>query len=321
MKKSALELIRPEDKGKRAVGAFNVFNPATVRGVFGAAEDAAVPVIFQLSQSLVTRYGVAYCVEMVEWASRSYSVEYAVHLDHGTDPDLIRKAIASGFTSVMFDGSAMPLEENITNTREISSHARQAGVTLEGEIGVIGGEEDGVENSTSALPTPQDVGRFAVESGVDMVAAAIGTRHGHYGDGKPRLDFELLARCAETIDRPLVLHGGTGLSIEQIGRCVSHGIQKINVSTLIKETYCATFTRAVESMGHDVMTIETECERGVKAAVSKMLAMISVVGGKERLNEFPCDQSWVEKRAGNRVRRKGTKTVPAHDARQHRHQE
>jgi ketose-bisphosphate aldolase len=276
MKGSLLNIIRREVKAGRAVVAFNVFNYATAAGVLAAGAELEKPMILQISQSVVERYGASYLLRMVEAAAHTFDVEYAVHLDHATDLQLIKTCIDCGFSSVMYDGSSLPLPENITETKQVIRAARGRGIAVEGEVGVIGGDQDVERRGKSALPTLEEVASYVASTNVDLVAVALGNRHGHYDTPNPVLDFGLLSLCAGRVNVPLVLHGGTGLSRECLMRLMELGIRKINISTRIKEVYCEAFVGSMEELGADYLRVDSHCTACVSQSVSEFYKMIEL---------------------------------------------
>ena len=165
-------------------------------------------------------------------------VPVALHLDHGTDREVIRQAIHAGYTAVMIDGSKYPLEENIARTRDVVEEAHAHGVAVEGEIGIVAGVEDDivVRQDAAIYTTPDEALEFQRRTGVDFLAAAIGTAHGFY-KVEPRLDIDTLRRIAQATECPMVVHGGTGLPFDVVRELVRAGAAKMNVSTQIKQTY------------------------------------------------------------------------------------
>ncbi len=220
------------------VGAFNIVDFMTIEAVVAAAEAESAPVIIQTSSGTMKRFGVRQLVEMTRIAAEGSTVPVILHLDHGTKLDVIFEAIDCGFNSVMIDGSANAFEDNIAITKEVVEKAHAHGVAVEGEIGVVAGvEDDIVVNQDSAIyTTPEEAIEFKNRSGVDFLAAAIGTAHGFYKTA-PRLDIDTLRQIRDETDYPLVVHGGTGLSDEIVRELVEAGGCKFNVSTQIKQTY------------------------------------------------------------------------------------
>ncbi len=227
-----------------AVGQFNINNLEWTKAVLTAAEESASPVILGVSEGAgkymggfnTVRAMVAELMKTLE-----ITVPVALHLDHGSY-EAARQCIDVGFTSVMFDGSHYPFEENVEKTKEIVRLASQKGVSVEAEVGSIGGEEDGVTGS-GEVADPEECRQIA-SLGITMLAAGIGNVHGKYPDNWQGLDMEVLEEIGETTNRiPLVLHGGTGIPDEMVQEAIGYGVSKINVNT---EAQVA-FTEAVRS--------------------------------------------------------------------------
>jgi len=236
------EILQHAHENGYAVGAFNVNNMEIVQAIIDAAEETRSPVILQASQGGLKYAGVEYIAEMSKIAARNASVPVVIHLDHGTDFKQIMQCIRYGFTSVMIDGSKHPLEENIRLTNKIIELARAVGVSVEAELGKIGGTEDDITVSEreATFTDPDDAERFVKETGVDSLAIAIGTAHGPY-KGEPKLDFDRLKVIKERLNMPIVLHGSSGVPENSIRKAVSLGVNKINIDTDIRMA----FSRAV----------------------------------------------------------------------------
>ena len=208
----------------RAVGAFNVANYETAVAVVEAAEAERQPVIIQLYQRLMDDRHVGALVALLRRLAEDCPMPVAVHLDHGASVEQLRRAIDIGFSSVMFDGSTLPWEENLALTQEAAALARKAGVSLEAEIGHV------AMGDATALSTPDEAGRFAAATGVDTLAVSVGTAHGYYKE-EPRIDLELAAAIGRRVAAPLVLHGGSGTPMEMVKGTIRAGFAKINVAT------------------------------------------------------------------------------------------
>lgn len=224
------ELLRHARAENRAVGAFSVSSVDMICGVVRAAEALKTPVILQVAQVRLPHSPLHVIGPAMLSAARNAAVPVGVHLDHGTTEDCIREALELGFTSVMFDGSRLPMEENIARTQAVIRMAEKYGASVEAEIGVVGKTESG-EALTAQCANAEDAVRFARETGVDALAVAIGNAHGVY-EGTPELRFDVLesmrGRCGDTA---FVLHGGTGISAEDFRRAISLGMHKINIAT------------------------------------------------------------------------------------------
>ena len=238
MYKNLIDLFA-ENEGKGAVGAFNLHCFEMLPAMIHAAEKLNVPIIIQTSLGTAEYIGFEPLIAATKALAEKSTISVALHMDHCKDIEALKKAIDCGYSSVMYDGSALPLEENIKNTQEVVAYAHARGVSVEGEVGSIGGAEDGVVvNKDQAMYTkPEDALRFASESGVDALAVSIGTTHGQY-KSKAKINYELLAELkAKLGSTGLVLHGGTGMSDEDMKRCVREGMKKINVGTELNKSY------------------------------------------------------------------------------------
>lgn len=229
------ELLADAQKRNYAVGSFSVANMEMVLGVIKAAEETQSPIILQIAEVRLNHSPLALIGPLMVAAAEEASVPVAVHLDHGKTPCCIQQALDIGFTSVMFDGSHLPVEENIEVTKGIVEIAREYGAAVEAEIGCVGGSEDGSEDIAINCTSPEQAKRFAEETGVDALAIAIGNAHGNYKE-EPILRFDILEKVHELVKTPLVLHGGTGISEQDFIRCHQNGIKKINIATATFDT-------------------------------------------------------------------------------------
>ena len=233
-------LLAQAQQGNYAVGSFSIANMEMVRGVVKAAEEAKAPIILQIAEVRLNHSPLALIGPLMLAAAKEAKVPVAVHLDHGTTLGCIKHALELGFTSVMFDGSHLPLEENIRMTKEVVAMAKPYGAAVEAEIGCVGGSEDGSEDIAMRCTDPAQAKRFAEETGVDALAVAIGNAHGNYKE-TPHLRFDILEKVRENVACPLVLHGGTGILPEEFKQCFRSGIKKINIAT-------ATFDRVEQTV-------------------------------------------------------------------------
>ncbi len=232
------ELLQKAEKGGYAVGAFNCNNMEIIQAIVQAAEAENSPVIIQASQGAIKYAGLDFIVGLVNIAAGKATVPVALHLDHGTDFVQVVRCIKSGFTSVMYDGSKLPLEENIMVTKKVVEIAQAVGVSTEAELGKIGGTEDDVtvSDKEAMMTDPQEAKEFAESTGVDALAVAIGTAHGQY-KFEPKLDFARLAKIKEVVDIPIVLHGSSGVPAQDIKKAISLGVRKVNIDTNIREAF------------------------------------------------------------------------------------
>lgn len=248
---SAKEMLTKAVEGYYAVGAFNINNLEWTKAILLAAEEAKSPVILGVSEganTYMTGYNVVAGMVSAMEKALNISVPVALHLDHGSYEGA-KACIEAGYTSVMFDGSHFPIEENLKKTKEIVEFAHSKGVSVEAEVGTIGGEEDGVVG-TGEIADPKECRQLA-DLGIDFLAAGIGNIHGIYPANWQGLDFEALDRIKKEIgDLPLVLHGGTGIPEDMIKKAIKLGVAKINVNTECQLAF-AKATRAYIEAGKD----------------------------------------------------------------------
>ncbi len=262
------EILKIANERKCAIGSFNTPNMATIKAVIGGAEEMNEPVIIMHAQ-VHEEMGVCKMSEiapvMLNMADKA-KVPVCVHLDHGTDLGYVKKAIESGFTSVMYDGSELQTFMNYVNTSVAVKLAEKTGASVEAEIGSMGKREGGGGEGTSIYTDPDEAKDFAEKTGIDALACAFGTAHGMYLK-KPKLDFERLETIKSKVQIPLVMHGGSGVSPEDYTRAIKCGIRKINyytymanaggraVEKLFRKTYYHDIElAAIEAMKDDVKT-------------------------------------------------------------------
>lgn len=224
------ELLCRAEQKKIAVGAFSVGNMEMVMGALKAAEELETPIILQIAEVRLPNSPLALMGPMMLAAAENASVDIAVHLDHGLHTETVLQALDIGFTSVMFDGSQLPLADNIATVKNVVSLASDYDATVEAELGVVGGNEGGGKAHEILCTNPADAVHFCDETGVDALAVAIGNAHGNY-PVLPELRFDVLEEIHKAVKIPLVLHGGTGISAEMFQRCISLGVRKINIAT------------------------------------------------------------------------------------------
>lgn len=233
------DLFKNIDKNKvKAYGAFNLHCYEMILPFFQASKEINIPIIMQISTGTAQYIGYKLLADSVKSLSETSGMDICLHLDHCSKEESIKEAIDSGFSSVMIDGSSLPIDENIKLTKRVVEFAHSKGVSVEGEIGTIGGNEDGIKANIDAsmYTEPNDALRFYKETGIDAMAISIGTAHGLY-KGKAKISFEKLKEIKEITNAPLVLHGGTGVSNEDIKKCVEYGIKKVNVGTELNATW------------------------------------------------------------------------------------
>lgn len=259
-----------------AVGQFNMNNLEFAQAIAQAAREEKSPFIYGVSEGALKYMGMEYTVAMAEAAAKYAGVPVALHLDHGSSFDVAMKCIRAGFSSVMFDGSHHPYEENIRMTKEIVKAAHAMGVSVEGELGTIGGVEDdiAVDEAEASLAKPDEAIRFYEETGVDALAIAVGTAHGMY-KGEPNIRFDIIDEVAKAIPVPIVLHGGSGVKDEAIKQAIANGVGKINVNT---ENQVACTDKIREILNSDAKVYDPRKYLGPARD-----AMVEVVRSKMRL--------------------------------------
>jgi fructose-bisphosphate aldolase class II len=229
---SMKEMLIKANEGKYAVGQYNINNLEWTHAILTAAEEEKSPVILGVSEG-AAKYmgGFNTVVKMVEglMIDLKITVPVAIHLDHGSSFEVCKNAIDAGFTSVMIDASHDPFEQNVETTKKVVEYAHAKGVSVEAELGTVGGQEDHVVGSI-IYADPQECKELVERTGIDCLAPALGSVHGPY-KGEPKLGFDEMEQIGNETKLPLVLHGGTGIPTEQIQKAIARGTAKINVNT------------------------------------------------------------------------------------------
>ncbi|WP_026314303.1 class II fructose-bisphosphate aldolase [Allofustis seminis] len=225
-------VLEQAERDNFTVGAFNTHNLEMLPSILRAAKHTGMPVIIQTSVATAQYIGYDILVNLIKNFAEKEMVQAALHLDHAKNFDDIKQAIDAGYSSVMFDGSSLPFKENILKTRAVVDYAHARNVSVEGELGTIGGTEEGISVSQENIQftRPEDALIFVEETGVDALAVAIGTNHGQYRS-KTNVNIELLKQINATVSTPLVVHGGTGVKEEDYPNLINNGIRKFNVGT------------------------------------------------------------------------------------------
>ena len=282
---SAEEMLTKAKAGKYAVGQFNINNLEWTKAILLTAQELNSPVILGVSEG-AGKYmaGFETVAAMVKAMDESLgiTVPVALHLDHGTYEGCY-KCIKAGFTSIMFDGSHYPIEENVAKTKELVSVTRAMGMSLEAEVGSIGGEEDGVIGMGECAD-PNEC-KSVADLGVTMLAAGIGNIHGKYPANWQGLSFETLAAIKElTGEKPLVLHGGTGIPADMIKKAISLGVAKINVNTECQLSFADATRKYIEAgkdlegKGFDPRKLLAPGFEAIKATVKEKMELFGSVG-------------------------------------------
>ena len=240
------DLLRRAEEKNIGCGAFSVGNMEMVRGAIRAAEELDTPIILQIAEVRLKNSPLHLMGPMMVQAAKEAKVDVAVHLDHGLTFETVDKALELGFTSVMLDASTLPFEENIARVKAVVEKARKYGATVEAELGLVGGSEDGSCDHGIRCTDPDDAVVYARETGIDALAVAIGTAHGNYPVA-PTLAFDVLEKIHEKVDIPLVLHGGSGITDKDFQRAISLGIRKVNIATASFNSLTAHVEKYMES--------------------------------------------------------------------------
>ena len=242
---NAREMLMAATRDKYAVGAFNITNIIQMEGVVAAHEEIRAPLIIQTSVTPLKFLGQDVVVAVYRAIAEFAKIPICLHLDHCREVDYCKSCADAGWTNIMIDASQLPFDQNITQTKEVVAYCRSAGdITIEGELGTVSGVEDQIKvaEDASQLCDPEQALIFVEETGVDLLAPAIGTAHGVYKTKKPKVDFTRFEKIfkllnGEKIRTPLVIHGGTGLPEDYVTRLVALGGAKFNVSTDLKRTW------------------------------------------------------------------------------------
>lgn len=240
------DLLRRAEEKNIGCGAFSVGNMEMVRGAIRAAEELDTPIILQIAEVRLKNSPLHLMGPMMVQAAKEAKVDVAVHLDHGLTFETVDKALELGFTSVMLDASTLPFEENIARVKAVVKKARKYGATVEAELGLVGGSEDGSCDHGIRCTDPDDAVVYARETGIDALAVAIGNAHGNYPVA-PTLAFDVLEKIHEKVDIPLVLHGGSGITDKDFQRAISLGIRKVNIATASFNSLTAHVEKYMES--------------------------------------------------------------------------
>ena len=282
---SAKEMLEKAKAGKYAVGQFNINNLEWTKAILQTAEELKSPVILGVSEG-AGKYMCGYktVVGMVNGMLEelNITVPVALHLDHGSYEGA-KKCIEAGFSSVMFDGSHYPIEENISKTRELVETCNKLGLSLEAEVGAIGGEEDGVVGS-GEVADPKDC-KMIADLRVTMLAARIGKNHGKYPENWAGLSFDTLDAIQQlTGEMPLVLHGGTGIPADMIKKAISLGVSKINVNTECQLAFADATRKYIEAgkdlqgKGFDPRKLLADGSQAIKDTVKEKMELFGSVG-------------------------------------------
>lgn len=269
-------LIEKAKEEKRGIGAFSVGNMEMVIGVLKAAEEMNTPIIMQIAEVRLTHSPMRLMAPMMIQAAKEAKIDVAVHLDHGLTIEVVKQALEFGFTSVMFDGSRLPFEENIAQTKRVVEMAAKYGATVEAELGLVGGSEDGKTDHGIRCTNPIDAKTFCEQTQVDALAIAIGNAHGDYPVA-PTLEFEVVKKINEMTNTPLVLHGGSGITDADFQKAIAFGIVKINIATASFNSLVKKAEEYIEMEGkHNFFDLNSAMVEGVYENVKRHIEVFNL---------------------------------------------
>ena len=279
------EMLKAAKNGGYAIGHFNTNNLEWTKAILMASQQDRSPLIISVSEGAAKYmggYGTASALVGALMEDLGITIPVALHLDHGSYEGGI-KALEAGFSSIMFDGSHLPLEENLKRTAELVELTRKMGASLEAEVGAIGGEEDGIA-SAGEIASPEECGKIAA-LGITALAAGIGNIHGIYPENWKGLNFDALAAIKAAADLPLVLHGGSGIPVDQVRKAIALGVSKVNVNTEFQVVF-AKATREYIEAGKDLKGKGFDPRKllkpGYEAIVQEVHAKIALFGSANK---------------------------------------
>lgn len=268
-------LLKKAKENKVGCGSFSVYSMEALMGTLRAAEELRTPVILQLAEARFKTAPLELMGPMMVNAAKEAKVEVAVHLDHGCTMGAIRKALELGFTSVMYDGSALPFEENAAGTQAVRAMAAGYEADVEAELGLVGRSEGGDHDYGIQCTIPEDARIFVDQTGVEALAVAIGNQHGNYPSA-PKLRFDILKDIHRAVPgEQLVLHGGSGITDEDFRECIRNGITKVNIATAI-----------LDGMTDRAKKYLKEAEHGTYYGMSKVMEDGAYEVVKHHINVF-----------------------------------
>ena len=269
------ELLERAAEKNIGCGAFSVGNMEMVKGAIQAAEELDTPIILQIAEVRLKNSPLHLMGPMMVQAAREAKVDVAVHLDHGLTFEIVDKALELGFTSVMLDASTLPFEENIAKVKTVVEKAAKYGATVEAELGLVGGSEDGSSDHGIRCTDPDDAVTYAKETGIDALAVAIGNAHGNYPVA-PTLAFDVLEEIHNRVDIQLVLHGGSGITDRDFQKAISLGIKKVNIATASFNSLTAQVEKYMDSTEkHDFFALNEAMVQGTYENVKRHILVFN----------------------------------------------
>ncbi len=271
------EVLKDAKKGHYAVGLFNAVTLELAQGIIAAAEETGSPVIFGTAEVLLPYNSLEDLAMILIPMARRAKVPVVVHLDHGLHKETCLKALELGFSSIMYDCSLDSYEENCRKVKEMADIAHSYGASIEGEIGHVGGAEGAAtaeqqDDASKYYTTPEEAKDFVDKTGVDALAIAVGTAHGAY-KLPPKLDFERIRKIAATVDTPLVLHGGSGLTDEDFRKAIEAGISKVNIFTDINVSAVEAALSHFTEMNKGIIDLLPSVRNAVKKSVMEKMRL------------------------------------------------
>jgi len=255
--------------------AFNTTNLEMTLAIIQGAEEIGFPVIVQITPTNIKLSGYDYIAHIVKSAAEKVNIPVTLHLDHGMTFEDIKQAVDAGFNSVMIDASKLPYEENIKFTREVVEYCHERGVSVEAELGELGGKEDDHETDESAQTDPMLAREFVERTGIDLLAVSVGNIHGL--DEQPKINLELLREIADTVEIPLVIHGGSGIPEDILAQLKNYNIRKINIASDLRKRFISSIGRRYEQNPNEynLISVLLEAQSGVKEVVIDKLSTLN----------------------------------------------
>ena len=247
--------------------AFNTTNLEMTLSIIQGAEELGYPVIVQIAPTNVKLSGYDYIANIVKSAAEKANVPITLHLDHGMTFEDIKQAVDAGFNSVMIDASKLPYEENIKFTKEVVEYCHERGVSVEAELGELGGKEDDHESDESAQTDPKLAREFVERTGIDLLAVSVGNIHGL--DEQPKINLELLREIADTVEVPLVIHGGSGIPDDTLAQLKNYNVRKINLASDLRKRFISSVGKRYEQNPNEynLINVLLEAQSNVKEVV------------------------------------------------------
>jgi fructose-bisphosphate aldolase class II len=270
---SLRELYKMAEEKNVGIGAFNTNNLEITQAIVSAAEELSLPLIVQTTPGAIEYAGLKELFGIVKTLIDESAVPLTIHLDHAKEIDLINRCLDIGYKSVMFDGSDLLFENNVSETKRVVDLAHKYGALVEGEIGVVGRSEEGREKVLQKYTDPDQAVNFVRLTGVDALAVSIGNVHG--GPTKEKIDLDLLKKIDQVVDVPLVLHGASGLSGSDIVQAIKFGIRKINIDTQIKRSFKKGLQENIDDPDKDLRDYLSDAREDAENTIKKYLRLFN----------------------------------------------